>query len=312
MGLALSGTCTTVKLCFLVRMESVVSTTPKETDMPMHLLRPKPAHRRLPALPTLLTLLACTLALLGSATAQADQLDSIMAAKKLRVAIDLAVPPYGMKDGEQQPTGSDMETARLLAKDLGLTLEIVPTTGASRVALLQSDEADIVISSLSITPERERAITFSRPYASIMSVVGAPKDLMIKQPADLEGKTIATTRGTTNDQEVSKIAPKSATVVRFDNDAGSLAAVVNGQIQAFATAPSLLKAVNDANPARQMEVKLVLKLSPLAMGMRKGEIRLKARVDAWIGARLKDGQLNAIYKKFHGTDLPELILHAGG
>lgn len=280
--------------------------------MPLHMLHSKPARHKRPALPSFLALLACSLALLGSGTARADQLDSIMAAKKLRVAIDLAVPPYGMKNSQQQPTGSDMETAQLLAKDLGLALEIVPTNGASRIALLLGNKADVVISSLSITPERERIIDFSRPYAGILSVVGAPKSLVVKKAADLEGQTIATARGTTNDQELSKIAPQSATVVRFDDDAGSLAAVVNGQAQVFATAPSLLKAVNDANPARQMEVKLVMKVNPLAIGMRKGETRLKAKVDTWIGSQLKNGQLNTIYKKFHGTDLPELILHAGG
>jgi polar amino acid transport system substrate-binding protein len=275
----------------------------KETDMRLHF------PRFLQALPVLL---ASSLALLTSAAAQADQLDSILAAKKLRVAIDLAVPPYGMRDSQQQATGSDMETAQLLARSLGLALEIVPTNGASRITLLQDNKADVVISSLSITPERERIIDFSRPYAGILSVVGAPKSLVIKKAADLEGQTIATARGTTNDQEVSKIAPKNATVLRFDDDAGSLTAVVNGQAQVFATAPSLLKAVNDANPSRQMEVKLVMKVNPLAVGMRKGETRLKAKVDAWIGTQLQNGQLNTIYKKFHGTDLPELILHAGG
>lgn len=277
--------------------------------MRAHFLR-FPALRR--PLPALLTALACGLFLLGSGPAQADQLDSILTAKKLRVAIDLAVPPYGMRDSQQQATGSDMETAQLLAKDLGLALEIVPTNGASRIALLQANKADVVISSLSVTPERERVILFSRPYAGILSVVGAPKSLEVKKATDLEGKTIGTARGTTNDQELSKIAPSSAIVVRFDDDASSLAAVVQGKAQVFATAPSLLKAVNDANPARQMEVKFVMKVNPLAIGMRKGETRLKARIDAWIGAKLQNGELNVIYKKFHGADLPEMIAHAGG
>jgi polar amino acid transport system substrate-binding protein len=64
----------------------------------------------------------------ASASAHADQLDTITAAKKIRIAIDLAVPPYGLKDEKLNATGSDVETARLLAKSLGLELEIVPTT----------------------------------------------------------------------------------------------------------------------------------------------------------------------------------------
>ena len=123
------------------------------------------------------------LALIGglavSGAAHADQLDDIMKAGKLRVAIDLGVPPYGMKDAALNPTGSDVETARLLAKGLGVTLEIVPTTGANRVPFLQTGKADIVISSMSVTPERQKVIDFSTPYAAILAVVGAPRDMKL-------------------------------------------------------------------------------------------------------------------------------------
>ena len=108
-----------------------------------------------------------------AAAASADQLQDILAAK-LRVAIDLGVPPYGMKDAALKSTGSDVETARLLAQDLGVELEIVPTTGANRVPFLQTNKADIVISSMSITPERQKVVDFSVPYAAILAVVGAP------------------------------------------------------------------------------------------------------------------------------------------
>ena len=87
-------------------------------------------QRRLHLLISGLLLAGSTLGL--SVAAHADQLDTITAAKKIRVAIDLGVPPYGMKDDKLNSTGSDVETAQLLAKDLGLELEIVPTTGANR------------------------------------------------------------------------------------------------------------------------------------------------------------------------------------
>ena len=263
-----------------------------------------------------LHLLLSGLMLTGSAlgfgmTAHADQLDSITAAKKIRVAIDLGVPPYGMKDDKLNSTGSDVETAQLLAKDLGLELEIVPTTGANRIPFLQTDKADIVISSLSITPEREKVVDFSVPYAGISAVVGAPKSMNIKSAADLSGKKVIATRSTTNDQEVTKILPKDATIVRFDDDATSITAIVSGQADIFATAPPLLKAINDKSPAKQMETKFVMKVNMLAVGFRKGEDKLKTKVDAWVRTNLKNGKLNAIYKKFHGADLPDEVTKSG-
>src|SRR5262249_3619366 len=87
------------------------------------------------------------------AAAHAEQLDDIKKAGKIRIAIDTAIPPFGMTDDKMQPAGSDVETARLLAQDLGVQLEIVPTTGPSRIPTLQTNKADLVISTLSITPE---------------------------------------------------------------------------------------------------------------------------------------------------------------
>src|SRR5476651_102878 len=88
------------------------------------------------------------------AVAHADTLDDIRKAGKVRIAIDTAIPPFGMTDDKLQPTGSDVETAQLLAKDLGVKLEIVTTTGPTRIPMLQTDKADLVISTLSITPDQ--------------------------------------------------------------------------------------------------------------------------------------------------------------
>ncbi|WP_445657041.1 transporter substrate-binding domain-containing protein [Achromobacter sp. NCFB-sbj8-Ac1-l] len=256
--------------------------------------------------------LALTGALAATGAAHADQLDDIMKAKKLRVAIDLGVPPYGMKDAALHSTGSDVETARLLAKGLGVELEIVPTTGANRVPFLQTNKADIVISSMSVTPERQKVIDFSVPYAAILAVVGAPKSMTLTSAVDLSNKKVIATRGTTNDTELTKIAPKDAQIIRFDDDATSITAVVSGQADIFATAPALLRTINDKAPAKQMESKFVMRLNMLAIGLRKNEPALKAKLDDWVRANLKNGELNTIYKQFHGVDLPQEVAKVGG
>ncbi|MEO9121955.1 MAG: transporter substrate-binding domain-containing protein, partial [Burkholderiaceae bacterium] len=175
-----------------------------------------------------LSLLAGAL-VLGSMPANANDLKTIKENKVIRIAIDLGVPPFGMKDSSLKPTGSDVGTAQLLAKDLGVKLEIVPTTGANRIPFLLTNKADIVISSLSMTPERAKVIDFSVPYAAIQAVVGAPKSMNIKSMQDLVGKTVISTRGTTNDLAITKLAPPGTNILRFDDDATSITAVVSGQ-----------------------------------------------------------------------------------
>lgn len=242
------------------------------------------------------TALATVLAL---ATAHADLLDDIKAAKKIRVAIDLGVPPYGMTDGQMNPTGSDVETARLLAKDLGVQLEIVQTTGANRIPFLQTGKADIVISSLSVTPEREKVIDFSAPYAQILSVIAGPKAQPIKSFGDLAGKRVASTRGTTNDKLATEGA-KDAQIVRFDDDATLITAVTSGQLDIVATSPALVKTMRENAPQRDIEVKFVMKGFPLGIGLRKGESKLQQWINDWIQANTANGQLPTIHRRFHG------------
>lgn len=251
--------------------------------------------------------LASLLALAGPA-AHADTLDNIKAAKKIRIAVDMAVPPYAMMDDNLQPVGSDVETAKLLAKDLGVQLEIVRVNGANRVPYVLTKKADIVVSQLSITPERQQVIDFSPRYAVIQAVMAAPKSLNIKSYADLAGKRVATTRGTASD----KVATENSTgaeIVRYDDDATSMVAMVSGQADIFATTPALIKAINQKNPERQIEAKFVLKNFNLGIGMPKNEPKLREWIDGWVKANLKNGNLNEIYKKYHGAALPADVMN---
>src|SRR3981189_3402350 len=123
-------------------------------------------------------------------SAHADTLDDLKKASKIRIAIDVAIPPFGMTDDKMQPTGSDVDLARLLAKDLGAELEIVPTTGPSRIPFLQTGKAALLISTLSITAERAKVIDFSLPYADHLSVVAALKSIDVKTLDDLAGRKV--------------------------------------------------------------------------------------------------------------------------
>ena len=249
-------------------------------------------------------LVASCLAVVALA-AHADLLDDIMKAKKIRISTDVAIPPAGMMDANMKPTGSDVETAQLLAKDWGLELEFIPTTGATRIPNVNTGKADIIISTLSVTPDRAKVIDFSKPYAVLQSVVGAPKTTAIKDWADLKGKSVTVTRGTTQDTELSAMAKdRDFKVVRYDDDATMVNAGATGQAEMVATSVALVNAISNKNPQKPWEPKFVIRNFDLAIGIKQGEPRLLAKLDEWVAANLKNGKLNAIYKKFYHADLP--------
>ncbi|MDB5520040.1 MAG: amino acid transporter [Tardiphaga sp.] len=258
--------------------------------------------------------LAVTALVLTTVAPRADTLSDIKQAKKIRISIDLTNSPYGRTDDKLQPSGSDVDIAKLLARDLGVEFEIVPTTGSSRIPLLQTGKADLVISSLSITPDRAKAIDFSVPYADLLSVVAGPKAIAVKSLADLDGKKVAVTRGTTQDTDLTQRAKNNeinSQIVRYEDDATLALAVASGQADLFATGRAQVTAINTKNPGRELEPKITLQTFLLAIGVRKGDAELLAWTNDWVKANLKNGKLNAINKAYHGVDLSPDVLKAG-
>lgn len=240
----------------------------------------------------------------------ANALDAIKQRQKILVAVDIGAPPYGMVDDQARQVGSDVDAAKQLAQDLGVALEIVPVTGPNRVPFLLSRKVDVVLSSFSINEERKKVIDFSEPYGVVPVVIGGPATAKVTSFADLAGKTIAVTRGTTNDLELTRGSKdvQGVTIVRYEDDATTNTAVATGQQDFIATPPSVIAAVKKANPARDIQIKFVMKTYPYGVGLRKNEPDLKAWLDSWVKKNLKNGKFNEMYMRYHGMPLPPEML----
>lgn len=254
-----------------------------------------------------LTLAAMALALASVGfAANADTLKDIQTRKKLLAAIDLSVPPFGMTDAAMQAQGSDVDVARALARDMGVELQIVEVSGPNRIPFLMTSKADIVISSFSVTAERAKVVAFSTPYSVNQLVVGAPKSLAITKMDDLIGKRIAVVRGNLQDLELTKSAPKGATLVRYEDDATANTALIAGQVDAIATPSTTVQTLATRMPAKNLEIKFIVKVQPLAIGMRKNDTELANWVNTWVEKNTSNGQLNQIYTKWMGLPLPDM------
>ena len=130
----------------------------------------------------------------------ADALDSIMAAKVIKVAVPQDFAPFGSAGLDLKPQGYDIDMANLIGKALGVKVEIIAVTSANRIPYLQTKKADIVISSLGKNAEREKVIDFSVAYAPFFSGVFGTKDIKVASADELKGKTIGATRGAIEEQ----------------------------------------------------------------------------------------------------------------
>jgi polar amino acid transport system substrate-binding protein len=255
----------------------------------------------------LLSLLA--FALLAAATGASAQsgLDDVMKAKKIRIAIPTDFPPYGFVGPDLQPQGLDVDMAKYIASKLKVQVELVPVTSANRIAYLQTKKAELVISTLGKNPEREKVIDFTAAYSPFFQAVFGPKGMAVKTPADLAGKSISVTRGAIEDMELTKLAPPTADIKRFEDNNATVAAFVSGQVQLIATGASVAANMIDKNPKLGAELKFVLKDSPNFIGVAKGDAPLVAKVNEIIAEAKKSGDLEKMSQKWLGRgtgDLP--------
>lgn len=260
------------------------------------------------------TFAAATAALLLAATAgHAQTVEEIKGRGKVLIAMDLGSPPYAFPDANQQPQGSDIETAQLLAKDMGVELEIIPTNGQGRIPSLLSKKADLVIATFSYTPERAKTVAFSDPYSFTRSVIFGEKDIKISSLEDLVGKKTGVARGTTPDQQLGKLLPSGAEIIRYDDDATTIAALASGQIDALGTADNRFLTLEERFPGR-FEIKYEVDQYYLGIGLRLGNPALLEYLNTWVATNMENGKLPAIYEKWLKQPLPKLpkISEIGG
>src|SRR5438105_2757963 len=143
-------------------------------------------------------------------TGASGTLDRIIREKKIRITAEVTSPPFGILDRNNQPDGSEIATARQLATDLGVELELVQVTAPQRIPALLAGRADVAISSLSITVDRAKTVMFASPHGALSIVITAPRSQAIRSAADLAGKRVGLTRATLEAAEGHKVAPPEA------------------------------------------------------------------------------------------------------
>ncbi|MGO2510770.1 transporter substrate-binding domain-containing protein [Marinomonas polaris] len=238
-------------------------------------------------------------------SANADVLQDIKDRNLIRIAVPQDFPPFGSVGTDLKPQGIDVDMANYIAKEMGVKIEIVPVTSANRIPYLQTQKVDLVISSLGKNPEREKAIDFSTPYAPFFLGVFGSKDVAVTQISQLADKTVGVTRGSVEDLELEKNAPKSVNVRRFEDNNTTLTAYLSGQVNLIATGNLVAAEIAKRQPQRAPESKFMLKDSPCYIGMAKGETALQAKVNELIKGALASGELNDISMKWLKAPLPK-------
>ncbi|MBD8890052.1 transporter substrate-binding domain-containing protein [Roseibium litorale] len=240
-----------------------------------------------------------------SAPAFAD-LKDILSAGKVRIAVPENFPPFGSLGAEGEYVGYDVDVAKMVAEDLGVELELVPVTSKQRIPFLETSKVDLVISTLGANPERAKSIWFSSAYAPFFSGAFAKADVTVSSVKDFAGKTIAVTGGSLEDLAITADAPADANIVRFGDNAATIAAYVSGQADVIVTGNIVALGIINDHPDFNLEKKFIIANSPCFVGVKTGELDLLQWVNVFVLNKKLNGKLNGLSEKWLKMPLADL------
>ena len=230
--------------------------------------------------------------------------EEIKARGKLIVGIQGDNPPWGFVTSGGKQDGLDADIATLYAKELGVAVEFVPLEVNNRIPALTTGRVDVLFATMAMLPDRAKAVQFSKPYVANAIVLIAPKSMSIKTNEDMANLSIGVAKGAAQDTQVTKNAPQSATVRRYDGDAPSIQALVSGQVQALGGNIFYMDRVEKARPG-EFENKLEFQKLYNGACTRLGEKEMNASINAFIDKIKADGELKQLYDKWMKVPVPE-------
>jgi len=238
--------------------------------------------------------------------AHAQTVDEIVKRGKVLIAVDPTSGPFGVTGPDGKPDGYDVDVAKLVAKYMGVQLELVPVTSTNRIPYLLTNRVDMVISLFAITPQRALQVAFSIPYARAATVLTAPLASKIKSFDDLKGLRVGVPRGTIPDLILTQKNIPGAQILRFDDEATSIQALQTGQVDALGSSVPALRVINRGGADKRFEPKFTLVENHFGIGTRRGATDLRDWLNVMIYTIKTNGELNEISQKWIGEDLPAL------
>jgi glutamate/aspartate transport system substrate-binding protein len=224
--------------------------------------------------------------------------------------------PFSYLDDKQQPIGYAMDLCMKIVdavkaelKMPNLKVNLSPVTSANRIPLLQNGTIDLECGSTTNSMVRQKEVAFGPTYFVINVTAAVKRNSNINTIADLNGKTVSTTSGTTSVPLIKAYEKAKGVDVReiYGKDhAESFLLVADDRAVAFVMDDILLagQIANARNPGDYKILPESLRQEPYSMMLRKDDPQFKALVDRTIGGVMKSGEINKIFAKWFNAPIP--------
>lgn len=264
--------------------------------------------------------LSLALSLLFADAALADSrvrtLQDIKDSGTLVIGVFSDKKPFGYVDENGNYQGYDVYFARRLAQDLGVELKLVSVDAPNRVEYLTSAKVDIILANFTVTPARAEVVDFALPYMKVALGVVSPDSALITTAAQLAGKTLIVSKGTTAETYFAENHPE-VRLLKFDTYTEAFNALLDGRGDALSTDNTEVLAWALENPGFTVGIESLGCLDTIAPAVQKGNDTVRAYIDEEIKALAAENffhaDFDATLKDVYGEAVnPDSLVVEGG
>jgi polar amino acid transport system substrate-binding protein len=242
---------------------------------------------------------ALILAFLPLSGSAADVLDNVKARNALIVGVKADYVPFGFRDKSGAIVGLEPDLAADAAKQLGVALQFMPVNPANRVDLLQSGQIDLIVATMTDTPERRRTVDFVEPhyYADFTNIL-MRRDAPIFKWEDLKGKKLCATSAAVH---IPAAIAYGASIVTFDGTELPFEALSRGDCLGYIYNQSyIIGKLMDRRVRGEFEMPLLgIIEARWGVAVKKGEDRFKHAIEAIAASWVKSGLIFELEDKWH-------------
>ena len=201
----------------------------------------------------------------------------------LVVGMDLSYPPFETIDERGNPGGISVELSGALGKSLHRAVRIDNIPFAGLIPSLLTGKIDLIISSMTDTPERRKTIAFSDPYLSTGLALLAGRGSVLRGIGNLDepGCTIAVRQGTTG-QVWAREHLKRAKVLVLDKESSAVLEVVQGKADGFLYDQMSVWKNQQEHPQETIALLEPIRTESWAVGLRLQDAGLRAQVNSFL------------------------------
>ena len=244
-----------------------------------------------------LTLAVLMMALcLTACSAKGPTLADVQKAGKLTVATSPDFPPFESLEGGKV-VGIEVDIMELIAKELGVELEIVQMDFDAVLMGIQTAKYDCGASGITVNADREKNMLFTKPYYNAAQVIVVKEGSPITGKADLSGKTVSVQTGTTAE---SGCLDEGISVQAFNANADAKTALTTGKVDAWVVDNlTALQMVEDGDGLVVLDEKMTEE--PYAFAFAFGSEDLVAEINKILEKLISDGTIAGIFENYGET-----------